>query len=154
MQVRKAHVSDAGQGVAVLRRSITELCVLDHESHHDRLAGWLENKTPESWGQWATQADFRLFVAEHEGRVLGVAGMDAEGGISLMYVSPDSRFKGISRALLAVCEQQAREDGATACHLTSTETAHRFYTSSGYRDVGTVDWRGKTMPKMRKSFDG
>jgi GNAT superfamily N-acetyltransferase len=49
-------------------------------------------------------------------------------------VAPDARFRGVSRALLSALEARAVERGNSRCTLTSTETAHRFYQSAGYRD--------------------
>ena len=44
--VRKAEPRDAEAAAVVLRRSITELCTLDHDGDADTLAKWLANKTP------------------------------------------------------------------------------------------------------------
>ena len=58
------------------------------------------------------------------------------GEITLNYVSPRARFRGLSRALLPALEARAAERGNTLCQLHSTETAHRFYLANGYVDVG------------------
>ena len=44
--VRRADPRDAQAATDVLRRSITELCVLDHRGDADTLGKWLANKTP------------------------------------------------------------------------------------------------------------
>jgi GNAT superfamily N-acetyltransferase len=49
-------------------------------------------------------------------------------------VAPVARFRGLSRALLKALEARAIERSNKGCTLTSTETAHRFYQSSGYVD--------------------
>jgi GNAT superfamily N-acetyltransferase len=56
--------------------------------------------------------------------------------ITLNYVAPVARCRGVSRALLKALEARAMERGNKRCTLTSTETAHRFYQSAGYRDEG------------------
>ena len=58
------------------------------------------------------------------------------GIITLNYVSPDARFRGISRGLLGALETRAVERGNTRCTLTSTETARRFYRANGYAEDG------------------
>jgi len=58
------------------------------------------------------------------------------GEITLNYVAPDARFRSVSRALLRALEARAVERDNRRCTLTSTETAHRFYQSAGYRDDG------------------
>src|SRR5258708_32476132 len=44
--VPKAEPKDAAAATEVLRRSITELCTLDHHGDAGPLAKWLGNKTP------------------------------------------------------------------------------------------------------------
>ena len=56
--------------------------------------------------------------------------------ITLNYVSPDARFRGISRGMLGALEARAAERGNTRCRLTSTETARRFYLGNGYAEQG------------------
>ncbi len=50
--------------------------------------------------------------------------------------SPEARFRGVSRALLAALEARARERGHEGCTLLSTETARRFYLANGYVEDG------------------
>lgn len=76
-----------------------------------------------------------LYVAETEGVLAGVAGMTTGGKITLNYVSPDFRFRGVSKALLAKLESRARELGLMQCHLESTKTAERFYRAAGFHDA-------------------
>ncbi len=59
-----------------------------------------------------------------------------EGEILLNYVSPDARFRGVSRAMLAALESPAAERGARRRRLESTETAHRFYRVNDYVEDG------------------
>jgi GNAT superfamily N-acetyltransferase len=64
------------------------------------------------------------------------AGITSAGEITLNYVSPDARFRGISKSLLARLEAQAVELGHSRCTLTSTVTARELYRSAGYLDDG------------------
>ena len=59
--------------------------------------------------------------------------MTKAGMITLNYVSPDARFQGVSKALLAALERTAAELGLKQCRLESTKTARRFYEAAGYR---------------------
>jgi hypothetical protein len=43
-------------------------------------------------------------VAEEGKTILGVAAMDASGKITLNYVSPEARFRGVSKALVLQLE--------------------------------------------------
>lgn len=64
--------------------------------------------------------------------------MRDSGEITLNYVSPDYRFTGVSRALLAALEKRAIERGNDRCTLSSTATARRFYLANGYLETGAA----------------
>jgi GNAT superfamily N-acetyltransferase len=136
VEIRDATPADADAACDVLRRSISQLCAADHGDDPAILGNWLNNKTPEIVAGWAKQPGNSLLVAVEGDVVLGVGSVTDAGEITLNYVAPDSRFRGISRALLAALEARAAERGNTSCTLTSTETAHRFYQTAGYRDDG------------------
>jgi GNAT superfamily N-acetyltransferase len=65
--------------------------------------------------------------------------VNGAGEITLNYVSPDVRFQGVSRSLLAALEARAAARGHDRCTLFSTETARRFYRDAGYVDTGPPD---------------
>src|SRR3954453_18526099 len=136
MNIRDALPEDAPAACIVLKRSIVELCEADHGSDPAILARWLGNKTHENFRTWVSQADNSVLVALEDGEILAVGSVTDAGMIGLNYVSPDARFKGVSRALLGALEARASERGNTRCFLTSTETARRFYLSSGYTETG------------------
>jgi GNAT superfamily N-acetyltransferase len=147
-EIRPAQVGDAAAMCEVVRRSIIELCVKDHQNNPAWLEDWLANKTVENFAAWIADPGNRMFVAVSEGRILAVGLVRTSGEIALNYVSPDGRFRGISRAMLNRLEQSARELGHRKVGLTSTITAHAFYLAAGYRDCETGDW-----PRMEKVLD-
>jgi GNAT superfamily N-acetyltransferase len=154
MEVRGATVEDATAACGVLRRSITELCVADHENDPEILMQWLANKTPEIVASWIARPDNSVFVAVERSTVLAVGAVTDAGEITLNYVSPDKRFCGVSRAMVGALEARAFERGNLRCTLTSTKTAHRFYRANGYVDdgpaVGKFSNTGSfTMSKVR-----
>jgi ribosomal protein S18 acetylase RimI-like enzyme len=116
--------------------SIAELCIVDHKNDPAILARWLGKKTIEYFVTWAEQPDNSLLVAVEGGQILAVGSVTDAGTIGLNYVSPDARFRGVSRALLHALELRAAERGNTRCTLISTETARRFYLSNGYFETG------------------
>jgi GNAT superfamily N-acetyltransferase len=134
--LRPAIVDDAGEACAVLRRSITELCVPDHDDDPAILEAWLANKTPERVAAWIVGNPNGFLVAAGPQGIGGVGAVSAGGEIMLNYVSPDARFQGVSSLLMAAMEQRAAAAGVGRCTLTSTVTAHRFYCRCGYRDAG------------------
>jgi GNAT superfamily N-acetyltransferase len=141
MNIRDATIEDAAAACHVLRRSISELCTADHGNDPEILRRWLANKTPEIVASWIAQPNNSLLLAVEGETILGVASVTDAGEITLNYVSPDARFRGVSRALLRDLEARARERGNTRCHLVSTETARRFYKASGYLEDGVPEGR-------------
>jgi GNAT superfamily N-acetyltransferase len=134
--IRDARDDDAVQGCEVLRRSIVDLCTVDHHGDPAILERWLGNKTPEIFRSWIVQPGNNLLVAIEGARVVAVGSVTDEGQITSNYVSPDARFRGISKALLAALEHRAASHGCARCTLNSTETARRFYPAQGYVETG------------------
>ena len=134
--IRDATPEDAVAASQVLRDSISQLCVADHGNDPAILKMWLANKTPEIVAGWVVQKGNSLLLAVEGDAVLGVGAVTDAGEITLNYVSPAARFRGVSRALIQALEARAVERGNRRCRLTSTETAHRFYQTLGYIDDG------------------
>jgi GNAT superfamily N-acetyltransferase len=133
MHIREARAEDAAEACHVLRRSIAELCFADHQNEAAILEQWLANKTPENVASWISHPNNHVFVAtDDKEAIVAVGAVTSAGEIILLYVSPDIRFQGVSRALLGRLEARARELGNVRCTLTSTGTARRFYLAAGY----------------------
>jgi GNAT superfamily N-acetyltransferase len=136
MEIRDAVAEDASDACLVLRRSISELCVADHENDPAILTAWLANKIPEIVATWIANPASSLLVAVEHGKIVAVGSVTDAGEITLNYVSPDARFRGVSRALLGALEVRAMERGNARCTLNSTETARGFYHAAGYVEDG------------------
>ena len=136
MTVRDAVAEDAFAVCEVLKRSIVELCFADHRNDPALLTRWLRNKTPESVASWIAAPDSSLLVADNDAAILGVGEVTDAGEISLNYVAPEARFRGVSRGIMAALETRARERGNALCTLTGTRTGRRFYLSGGYTQEG------------------
>lgn len=153
MILRDALPSDAEIGAEVLRRSIRELCAADHGGSEAELAVWLANKTPESFAAWAQTPGMSLLVVESDRSIAGVGLIGDSGEIFLLYVSPDARFQGVSKALLQGLEQRAVSRGVESTFLNSTETALRFYLAAGYRPH-EVDGATRRLSKRLTKIQG
>ncbi|WP_160170450.1 GNAT family N-acetyltransferase [Afipia sp. P52-10] len=150
--IRPARLEEAAAICAVLRRSITELCVADHQNNPDWLDEWLANKQPEIVAGWIADPENCLLVAVAGERVLAAGCIKRSGAIMLNYVSPDARFRGVSRAMLRALEAVARRNGCREVTLTSTLTAHDFYLAAGYTDRDDALARGDS-PLMGKVLE-
>jgi GNAT superfamily N-acetyltransferase len=148
MEIRNALTEDSPTICHVLRRSIAELCGSDHRNNSEFLGQWLSNKTPENIATWIAHPHNSLLVAVEKDTILGVGCVTSGGEITLNYVSPEARFRGVSRALLSALEIRATELGNMRCTLNSTETARRFYRTAGYVDESlSVDGSSYPMSK-------
>lgn len=145
IKIRDASHKDAIAACHVLRRSIAELCIADHKNDPAILAKWLDNKTPENVSSWLVQPGNSLLVATEKDVILAVGSVTNTGEITLNYVSPDARFRGVSRTLLRALEFRAMERGNNRCRLTSTETARRFYRAAGYTEDGPPEGKFGTL---------
>jgi GNAT superfamily N-acetyltransferase len=139
VEIRDATAADAEAATEVMRRSITELCLADHNNDPQILGSWLANKKPEIFRSWLQQASQSYLVAVEDGRIVCVGGVTDGGLITLNYVSPDARFRGVSRAMVSALERRARDRGTLECMLASTATARRFYLARGYVETGPPD---------------
>lgn len=136
MIIRDAKFDDASAACETMRRSITELCAADHNNDPAVLRRWLSNKTPETFRTWI-KPENALLVAVENDDVLAVGCVTDTGEITLNYVSPDARFRGVSSALLSALERCAMAHRNARCTLKSTETARRFYLTRGYLEAGS-----------------
>lgn len=136
MEIRPAIATDAEAASALLRQSIRALCSADHGHDAAILDRWLANKTPDQFRNWLRTPALHVLVAAEDDALLAVGSVADTGRIGLNYVAPAARFRGVSKAMLAALENQARRAGATRCTLESTVTARRFYLSAGYAETG------------------
>lgn len=151
MLIRAAIAQDAAEICMVLRRSITELCVADHQNNPQILNPWLANKTPDNLREWIAREGQVYLVAEIDGQITGIAAVSAADGILLNYVSPDYQRRGVSKALMAVSEGWLKQQGQVVSRLTSTATAKQFYEKLGYLPEGDAKTGRSGMPSFPMS---
>jgi len=151
--VRKAQLSDAESCCTVLCASIRELCVADHQNNKKIVDSWTSNKTPDNLRRWIQDPHSTIYVAEISGSIAGVGGLNDLTNITLNYVSPDFRFTGVSKAMLATLESTVYNARTGIAKLTSTQTAHNFYKTAGWRDVSEPEvWLGMKGYPMEKKL--
>jgi GNAT superfamily N-acetyltransferase len=134
MQVRPAQIADADRAIGVVRRSIQELCELDHKSDPATLSLWLSNKSADNMRRWI--AAHTVLVAVEGERMTGVAAFRIDGQVLLNYVAPEARFQGASKCLMQAIEVWASSRDLKWLTLESTATALRFYLSTGWTIAG------------------
>jgi hypothetical protein len=78
MKIRDAVAEDAPAACQVLRRSISELCVADHNNDPTILTRWLSNKTPEIVASWIAHPKTSVLVAVEGSTILAVGSITNE----------------------------------------------------------------------------
>jgi GNAT superfamily N-acetyltransferase len=136
--VRRAKPGDAEEAADVLRRSITQLCALDHRGDADTLGKWLANKTPQNFLSWLASGDNFCVVAETSRKVIGVGLLHRSGEIRLCYLAPGAQRKGTGKAIYLALEEQAKAWALSTLRLESTVSARPFYEALGFRPAGVA----------------
>ena len=99
-----------------------------------------------TWDELGYHADLRdveasyaaFFVAEADGRIVGTAGLSAQGSLERFYVLSEARGAGVGSALLGAVVGEARRRGQARLEIWSDkrfEDAHRLYRRHGARVV-------------------
>ena len=132
MNIRPALPSEAEAAIDLVRRSITQLCVEDHQNDPMTLQGWLANKSAKNMRAWIETPGSFAFVADRDGAMAGVGVYTGAGDLMLLYVEPEARFSGISSALLAHMEESARALRLPSLHVSASRAARRFFLERGY----------------------
>lgn len=106
--------------------------------------------------------DGTYFVTEQDGTLIGCGGWskrktlfggdqfsDRDTGmidpasepsrIRAFFVHPEHARKGVARAILSVCEREAKAHGFSALELLSTLPGIKFYEANGYSPKGNFD---------------
>lgn len=130
--IRSATVEDVCSACEVVRRSIIECCIDDHNDDPALVAEWLKDKTPENLAAWIAARGSYAVVADADGVIVGIAAFTAVGGITLCYLLPEARRRGIGKALLSALEAEAVRRRLLRLHLASTRAARAFFMRHGY----------------------
>jgi GNAT superfamily N-acetyltransferase len=112
------------------------LCVDDHQRDEFTIAQWLANKTVSNFRRWIDSGSHLALVADRGDRLLGFGLLKLQGEIVLLYVAPEVRFQGVSKALVEALEESAVHAGLREVKLGSSATARRFYASCGFLPTG------------------
>ena len=139
VEIRAASSHDAVAIARVLRRSIRQLCLLDHRNDKQTLDLWLAYKKASIVRRWLQNRNAQLLIGCVDGRIACVGAFTHAGHVTLNYVDPDFRFLGVSKRMMEAIEQRARDIGLKRLTLESTLTAQRFYEGMGFSPTGPYD---------------
>ncbi len=128
MSIREAMESDSTQ-LATLVRSLAHLYLEDPDG---RLPDWFAcTLTPTAFRERMASHEFRNFVFEESGRVVGYISIKGESHLYHLFVSESSQGKGIARQLW-----QYVSSTSNVWSLRSSINAIPVYVKFGFRKVG------------------
>jgi GNAT superfamily N-acetyltransferase len=142
--IRRLAPGDAVQVAAVSSGSFVTLLAFLPDLH-----------TNEERGAFITEVvprDHELWVAEEDGRVVGLAAVGADT-LGHLYVHPDHQGRGIGTALLEKTKE-LRPDGFTLWTFPANVAACRFYERHGLRAIEHGDGSGNEegVPDVRYAW--
>ena len=162
--IRPAAHTDFG-AVAELMRGFM---ALHHHWQPDMFRPALLGFTAAIFQSWLQRPDDLYLVAERDGKIMGYACASRYGEsgsdftfprravfISVIVVAPETRRRGVGRALFEAIEAWAVEYGAEYVGLYVSpfnELARTFYTGLGYNPAG--EYRAKTLRKVPRIGGG
>lgn len=137
--ISTAKAEHAAELIDIIRASITDLCADDHNDETTPLNEWLNNKTIDNMLMWIAKPELKILIAQIDGRIAGMGTANNQGRILMNYVSPEFRFKGISKAIMVGLEAHLSGLGIEQATLESSKTALEFYQTCGWQMVKTTD---------------
>ena len=121
------------------------------------MRGW-PTRRRKSWAHGPGRRETRCCLPSRAMPILAVGSVTDAGEITLNYVAPAARFRGVSRALPQRASKPGRWCEATAAASSpAPRRRHRFYQSAGYVDNGVPTGKfgtssGYPMSKQIVSF--
>ncbi len=137
--IRKAQINDVQEFCNVLRTSIVELCKIDHQENKNEIEKWLSNKTIENCRKLILNESSNTFVAEKDGKIVGVSDIGHNGYLYLCYIMPEVKGQGIGGKLLSISEESVIHFDFKVFNLESTITSKDFYEHYGYISNGNTE---------------
>ncbi|ODT80942.1 MAG: hypothetical protein ABS76_14215 [Pelagibacterium sp. SCN 64-44] len=125
-------------------RSIRFLCFQDHGDDPATMESWIGDGSPAKFLRLLDDANAHLVVAEEDGAIVGL-GARHGNQVTLNYVDPDHRFKGISKEIMLHLQAQMSAEGLKLAYLNSSRTAAAFYLVLGWHRSG-VDLPDGSIP--------
>lgn len=114
--------------------SLTALCIRS-KAHWGYDADFMRSSRPSLAVSDADIASGRVLVAEREGLVLGMARVEPDGELGMMFVDPRAMNRGAGRVLFAAAVALARRLGARRMAILADPNAAPFYERMGARFV-------------------
>jgi putative acetyltransferase len=129
VKVRDWTESDLGPIARLYYETVRHVNAHDYRSA--QIEAWAPEVFPESY--WAERfIPYRVFVAQHAGRVAGFIEFDPGGHIDCLYVHHACQRAGVGRALMERIHHEAATADTARLHADVSITARPFFSSMGF----------------------
>lgn len=128
--VRPYRTADAAPTLALFLAAITETASADYTPEQVEAWAAADERDVATWDEQLHTRD--TVVAVVDGAVAGFSDVDADGFVTMMFVSPVLQRRGVARALLGEVEVRARRLGATTLAADVSVTARPFFEAHGF----------------------
>lgn len=140
-QIRKARSGDEAGIHNAHMRSIREVCSKDHSEIE--ISGWGNRPLGDRWIEsikighvWVVESNDRIYG--HGYIRIYIENDEKQAHIHGLYLAPEALKKGLGKKLGQLMLNTAKEQKVKLVTLQSTITAHDFYKSLGFVDVGPM----------------
>lgn len=152
VEVRPYGNQDAPDTLKVFLAAITETASADYTAQQIQAWADADGRDLERWG--AAMLGRGSVVGIVGGQVVGFSDVSPDGYVDTMFVAPTFLRRGVASALLASCEQRAREGNVGELTADVSITARPFFERHGFAVVAEQNsvTRGVALRnfKMRK----
>ena len=132
MNIRLYQKGDLEQLARLLQETVN---IVGSEGHTETQA---QSWTPNNLSRRDLEEFFMdrfTIVAEHNGKLIGVAQMDDTGHINCFYCDPEFRRQGIGSQLFTVIEDFAQSKNISTIYTETSQEDLPFYLKMGFREV-------------------
>lgn len=129
LQYRRASIEDLEDITTLFRETITKVNARHYSP--EEIKAWSEGADVSS--NWYRRINDHYFIVGYDGDILvGMASIDDDGYLDIMYVHSDYQGRGIARHLLSMMESRAKLLGHATITSDVSITAKPFFESKGF----------------------
>lgn len=148
MNIRDSRLSDREVAVDIFHSAVHSLAA-SHYTKEQRDAWAPHPPDPEYWQR--RLAEWRVRVAEEDGRVIGFIAFNDDGHIDLLFTAPAYARRGVATALYRDAEAMLARRGVSVVFTEASAVARPFFERMGFHvvDEETVTRSGVALHRYR-----
>lgn len=139
-------------------RELIKFSVKTIEGYSTEKISHLKKVLPDMVTDFASDDEFKFYVAEANDEIRGLAGIETRTGtIGGIFVHPEYKEEGIGTRLMNRLEQEAQKADVDEMEVSASISAKKFYEKNGFRVIKRdadhkIEGRKIAVYKMRKGL--